>query len=132
MKRSLALLIGIMLCFNLYGQFTDTAYIYTYGGIQDDVCNQIKPTDDGGYIMIGTSNSFGCGNTDFYVVKIDSLGNHKWSKTFGGDENEEGFSVTQTFEHGYVFMGFTDSYGAGGYDVYLVKTDSMGNFQWQR
>jgi len=122
---------GFITCCNLYGQ-ADTVFCYTYGGIQNDVCNQIKSTDDGGYIMIGTSNSFGCGNTDFYAVKIDSLGRHEWSKSYGGIENEEGFSVTQTFDKGYAFLGFTDSYGAGGYDVYLVKTDSMGNFQWQR
>lgn len=133
MRKLFTLIIGLTLFSSVYGQFYDTtAYIYTYGGIQNDVCNQIKPTYDKGYIMIGTSNSFGCGNTDFYAVKIDSMGNHEWSKSYGGEMNEEGFSVTQTFDKGYAFLGFTDSYGAGGYDVYLVKTDSMGNFQWQR
>jgi len=132
MKRIFIIIVVFLGCSNLYGQYKDTAFIYTYGGIQNDVCNQIKPTYDGGYIMIGTSNSFGCGNTDFYAVKIDSVGRHEWSKTYGGLENEEGFSVTPTFDKGYAFIGFTDSYGAGGYDVYLVKTDSLGNFQWQR
>lgn len=82
--------------------------------------------------MIGTTNSFGSGNTSFYVIKTDSLCNHEWSKTYGGSQNQGGFSVANTFDKGYVFLGFTDSYGAGGYDVYLVKTDSMGNFQWQK
>ncbi len=131
MKRLFTLIVAFALYTSLYGQ-NDTVYHLTYGGIQNDVCNQIKPTYDGGYIMIGTSNSFGCGNTDFYAVKIDSLGKHEWSRTYGGTENEEGFSVTPTFDHGYAFVGFTDSYGNGGYDVLLVKTDSMGNFQWQR
>ncbi len=132
MKKIFIIIVAFLGCSNLYGQYKDTAFIYTYGGIQNDVCNQIKPTNDGGYIMIGTSNSFGCGNTDFYAIKVDSVGRHEWSKTYGGLENEEGFSVTQTFDKGYAFVGFTDSYGAGGYDVYLVKTDSQGNFQWQR
>lgn len=132
MKRISVLIIALITGYNLYGQYTDTAYIYTYGGIQNDVCNQIRATPDGGYILIGTSNSFGCGNTDFYAVKIDSVGRHEWSRSYGGTENEEGFSVAPTFDKGYAFIGFTDSYGAGGYDVYLVKTDSMGNFQWQR
>lgn len=131
MKKFFTLISALIVGCIVYGQ-TDTVYMSTYGGIQNDVCNQIKATNDGGYIMIGTSNSFGCGNTDFYAVKIDSVGKHEWSKTFGGTENEGGFSVTQTFDHGFAFLGFTDSYGAGGYDVYLVKTDSMGNFQWQR
>ncbi len=116
----------------MLSQFNDTAYIYTYGGIQNDVCNQIKPTYDGGYIMIGTTNSFGCGNTSFYVIKTDSLCNHQWSRTYSGAMNQEGFSVATTFDKGYAFLGFTDSYGAGGYDVLLVKTDSLGKVQWQK
>ncbi len=131
MKKIAVLFSIFILYLNAYGQ-NDTVYCTTYGGIQNEVCNQIKPTGDGGYIMIGTSNSFGCGNTDFYVVKIDSAGNHKWSKTYGGDGNEEGFSVATTSDHGFAFVGLTNSFGNGGYDVYLVKTDSMGNFQWQR
>lgn len=131
MKKILILSILFITYFSLFGQ-NDTAYIYTYGGIQNDVCNQIKPTYDGGYIMIGTTNSFGDGFNNFYVIKTDSLGNRKWSNTYGGNQVQEGFSVATTFDHGYAFLGFTDSYGAGGYDVFLVKTDSMGNEQWQK
>lgn len=130
MKRFAILIFGIILCFNLKGQ--DTAFIYTYGGIQNDGCSQVKATYDNGYIMIGTSNSFGCGNTDFYAIKVDSMGKHVWSKTYGGPINEEGFSVTPTLDKGFAFVGFTDSYGNGGYDVFLVKTDSLGNVQWQK
>jgi hypothetical protein len=110
----------------------DTAFISTFGGLQNTTGAQVKTTYDKGYILIGTTNSSGCGNTDMYAVKTDSLGNKQWSKTYGGQLNEEGFSVEQTFDHGYVFLGLTNSFGKGGYDVYLVKTDSAGNFQWQR
>ena len=131
MKRFFTLITAFVLCFNLYGQ-KDTAYIHTFGGIQNDGCKQVQPTPDGGYIMIGTTSSFGAGNTDFYAIKTDSLCNFKWSKCYGGPLNEEGFSVTTTLDKGYAFVGFTNSYGAGGYDVFLVKTDSMGNQKWQK
>jgi hypothetical protein len=131
MKRFFTLIAAFVLCISLYGQ-NDTAYIHTFGGIQNDGCKQVQPTPDGGYIMIGTTSSFGAGNTDFYAIKTDSLCNFKWSKTYGGASNEEGFSVTPTLDKGYAFVGFTDSYGAGGYDVFLVKTDSMGNEKWQK
>jgi hypothetical protein len=131
MKRLSVLVFACIACCSLYGQ-NDSAYNYTYGGIQDDVCSQIKATYDGGYIMIGTTNSFGCGYTDFYAVKVDSLGRHQWSRTYGGSQIQEGFSVAPTSDHGYVFVGFTDSYGAGGYDVFMVKVDSTGKEEWER
>jgi hypothetical protein len=131
MKRLAVLLFTGLICVNLFGQ-TDTAYIHTFGGIQNDGCSQVKATYDGGYIMIGTTNSFGCGYTDFYAVKVDSLGNRQWSRTYGGSQIQEGFSVAPTSDHGYAFVGFTDSYGAGGYDVYMVKADSTGKELWER
>lgn len=131
MKR-IGLVLFAMFTALFAGAQNDTAYIYTYGGIQDDICNQVIPTWDGGYMLVGTTNSFGAGNTDFYVIKTDSLCNHKWSKTFGGQLNDEGYSVAATPDHGFAFLGFTDSYGNGGYDVFLVKTDSVGNIKWQK
>jgi hypothetical protein len=110
----------------------DSAFTYTFGGIQNDVCNQVKPTWDGGYILIGTTNSFGTGYTSFYAVKTDSLCKHQWSNTYGGSQIQDGFSVTPTLDKGFAFLGFTDSYGAGGYDVYLVKTDSLGKLLWEK
>lgn len=131
--RKLSLIVVLWIfCLHVSGQRNDTAFIYTFGGIQNEGCQQIMPTPDGGYIMIGTTNSFGAGNTDFYAVKIDSECRFKWSKCYGGPINDEGFSVIPTLDKGYAFVGFTDSYGAGGYDVLLVKTDSMGNEQWQK
>jgi hypothetical protein len=115
-----------------YAQLNDTAYIYTYGGIQNDYCNQAQPTPDGGYILLGTTNSFGAGNISFYAIKTDSAGHKQWSNTYGGLLNQGGYSVTTTLDKGYAFVGFTDSYGNGGYDVFLVKTDSVGKVQWQK
>jgi hypothetical protein len=131
MKRFLIFLFLGFSSMIVYGQ-VDTVTIHTFGGIQDDGCKQVEATPDRGYIMIGTTNSFGVGYTSFYAIKTDSLCNFKWSKTYGGANSQEGYSVAPTLDKGYVFVGFTNSYGAGGYDVYLVKTDSMGNEKWQQ
>jgi hypothetical protein len=60
-------------------------------------------------------------------VKTDGEGNEEWQRTFGGEYSDEAFSVQQTADGGYVIAGRTDSYGAGEYDAYLVKTDGEGN-----
>jgi len=127
-------ILGLYILMSAFGSYaqSDTTYICSYGGPQNDGFNQIKLTNDKGFIAIGTTSSFGSGNTDFYVVKTDSIGRHQWSKTYGGLQNEEGFSVATTYDHGYAFLGFTNSFGAGGYDVLLVKTDSVGNIKWQK
>jgi hypothetical protein len=110
----------------------DTSYIYTYGGKQYEECHQIKATADKGYILFGSTSSFGYGNTSMYAVKIDSACHPQWSKVFGGTRDQAGYSVIQTSDKGYAFAGYTNSFGNGGYDVYLVKTDSLGNTKWQK
>lgn len=125
------ILFGLNIFQYSYAQ-TDTAWVSTYGGIQNDVCNQIKPTYDGGYITIGTTNSFCGGNSLFYIIKTDSLCKKEWSKAIGGPGIQGGYSVATTFDHGYAFVGFTNSYGNGNYNTLLVKTDSDGNLKWEK
>jgi hypothetical protein len=110
----------------------DTAYIYMYGGKRNETCHQIRTTADKGYILLGTTNSFGHGNTSFYAVKTDFNCRPQWTKVFGGPQNQAGYSVTQTSDKGYAFLGYTDSYGQGGYDAYLIRTDSLGNTLWEK
>ncbi len=89
-------------------------------------------TSDGGYVITGATNSFGAGEWDIYVVKLDANGNLQWTKTIGGPENEEGNSLIQTSDGGYVIAGATNSFGAGYADVYVVKLDANGNLQWTK
>ncbi|OYD15767.1 hypothetical protein CH333_05015 [candidate division WOR-3 bacterium JGI_Cruoil_03_44_89] len=101
-----------------------------YGGDNDDRGNCVQQTSDGGYIVVGNTLSFGAGGFDIYLIKTDSLGDTNWTKTYGGGENELCFSVRQTYDDGYITAGWTASYGAGGQDVYLIKTDNTGSVQW--
>jgi hypothetical protein len=104
----------------------------TFGGKQKDRGESVAETRDGGYIIAGRTSSFGSGNDDIYLVKADQSGNEIWVKTFGGKDDEWGFSVEQTMDGGYIIAGATSSYGEGYYDVYLIKTDELGNKQWSR
>jgi hypothetical protein len=104
----------------------------TYGGNGYDVGYDVKQTLDGGYIITGSTSSYGQGNTDMYLLKIDSMGQKVFQSTFGGVSNEIGKSVVQLTDSSYVMAGYTSSSGLGGYDVFLVKADKAGNLIWQK
>ena len=102
----------------------------TYGDSLADNGHAVRQTADGGYIIGGSTASFGAGVTDVYLVKTDASGMVSWTKTFGGSGYDEGRSVLQTSDSGYVVVGQTASIGAGSSDVYLIKTDAQGSLQW--
>jgi hypothetical protein len=99
----------------------------TYGGINDDRALSLVATSDGGYAIAGTTDSFGAGGYDFWLVKTDADGNQLWSRTYGGAGNEEAHSLVQTDDGEYMIAGYTDSFGAGSYDFWLVKTERVSD-----
>jgi len=104
----------------------------TIGGEKTDVGFSLIQTSDGGYAIAGYTKSLGAGGEDVYVVKLDAKGNLQWTKTIGGPADEVGFSLIQTSDGGYAIAGKTESFGAGGADVYVVKLDANGNLQWTK
>ncbi len=97
------------------------------GGTGYEWGTSAQQTLDGGYIITGTTSSYGAGGEDVYLVKTNNSGNVTWSKTFGGVNNDVGDCVEQTSDHGYIISGFTASFGIQSGDIYLIKTDSLGN-----
>ena len=108
----------------------DTLWTHTYGGSDADIGFSVQQTSDGGYIITGYTYSFGAGRNDVYLLKTDANGDTLWTRTYGGSEWDDGRSVQQTSDGGYVVAGFTNSFGAGSYDVWLLKTDANGDTLW--
>lgn len=104
---------------------------HAYGGDLNEFGLDVSETKDGGYILVGETNSFDVLDHDIYMVKVDSKGTLEWSKTMGADSIEFASSVLPV-EDGYIIGGETNSIGAGGWDVMMVKTDLEGEVVWTK
>ncbi len=105
-------------------------FCMTIGGANDDWAFDVINTNDGGFITVGYTNSFGQGNSDVYIVKLDNNRNIEWTRTIGGTGNDEGYAIYQTSDNNYIIAGSTSSFGEGNYDAYLLKIDNNGNIIW--
>ncbi len=103
----------------------------TFGKQWGDTCYSVQQIADGGFIITGSAQFYGL-QLDVWLIKTDAEGNEEWNKTFGETESDVGHSVQQTTDAGFIIVGGTRSYGAGRYDVWLVKTDSNGDEQWNK
>ena len=114
------------------GPLGQTQWEGQFGGDLDDKAFGVLETVDGGYIAAGKTDSFGAGGSDYWLIKTDSTGAELWTKTFGGEYNDEARAVVQTADGGYALGGFSWSFGAGLSDFWLVKTDESGDEEWNR
>lgn len=105
----------------------DTLWTRTYGGADYDEAYCLDTTADGGYVLAGQTQSFGAGEDDIWLVKTNGSGDTLWTRTFGGATTEMAMGVESTLDGGYWIVGFTNSFGAGDYDVYVIKTDASGS-----
>jgi hypothetical protein len=115
----------------------------TLGGSSDDVLKQAKPTVDGGFILFGETESNdgdvhgNHGGYDYWIVKIDSLGNLQWQKCLGGSYNDFGEDIDITADSGFICTGWSLSIDGevtgnhGVYDYWVVKLDKNGNIKWE-
>jgi hypothetical protein len=104
----------------------------TLGGWSSDQILSFQQTNDGGYIFVGYTESYTTNESDVWLIKIDKFGKIQWQKIFGGPHNETGYSIELTIDGGYIIIGKTDSYGAGNYDVWLIKTNNKGEMEWNK
>ena len=106
-----------------------------FGGSGEDIGYFVKETDDGGFIITGSTKSFGLGEERLWLIKTDGNGSRIWDKAFGGfvsSSGDGGWSVNETKDGGYIVAGYTASFGSGRKDLWLLKTDDMGNRIWDR
>jgi hypothetical protein len=107
----------------------------TFGGFVSSAGDggwSVNETLDGGYIVTGYTQSQGNGRKDLWLLKTDGQGNKIWDRTFGGRDDDVGMSVLQSRDGGYIVAGRTASFTKGGDDIWLLKTDLLGNEQWNR
>ena len=104
----------------------------TYGGPNNDVGWSVVETGDGGYAIAGRTDSYGAGGADFWLIKTNATGTVQWNQTYGGPDDDQGVSMVETSDGGYTIIGYTYSFGAGGHDIWLVKTNATGTVQWNQ
>jgi hypothetical protein len=104
----------------------DLLWTRTYGGSADDHFYSIEALSDDSYLIVGSTDSFGAGSLDVWLIHIASSGDPLWSRTYGGPSNEQGYAVEASWS-GYIVVGYTESYGSGDQDVYIIWTDTSGD-----
>ena len=109
---------------------TKSTFQQRYGGRYSDVGNAILALNDG-MLLVGSTESYGKGQHDVYVVKVDKLGNRIWSKSFGGGRMDEGKDVVET-KDGFIIAGSTSSFGNRARSIYLSKVTKDGSLNWHK
>jgi hypothetical protein len=109
----------------------DTLWTRRHGGPNVEFGYCVRPTSDGGFIVAGSTESYGAGQSDFYLVKTNALGDSLWTRTYGGHHYEYARSVI-TNNNGYTIVGHSQSFGNADKDMYIVRTTLLGDVLWAK
>jgi hypothetical protein len=112
-------------------QIGNVVWNYAYGGTLSDVGHTVHQCADGGFVIVGSTESYGAGDRDIWVMRTDSRGYSLWNRTFGAAGWEEGYDIVEC-RTGFVAVGETESFGSGERNIILVKMDAYGNQLWMR
>lgn len=104
----------------------------TFGSDEWESARSVQQTPDGGYILCGSSSSFGSSVRSVYLIKTNADGESLWTRTYGGAYVDKGQFIQQTFDGGYIITGETQSFGSGEADILVLKIDSLGNLSWMK
>jgi len=104
----------------------------SFGGDSTDVGFSVIQDSDGYYVVAGYTKSFGAGGRDIWVLKVDTLGDTVWTRTYGGAMDENVVEILETNDGGYFLAGITRSFGAGDNDIYLMKINNNGDTIWTK
>lgn len=107
-----------------------TSWVKIIGGANSDYGRRIIEVSDGNYVLVGLTSSFGAGQYDIWLIKINTNGDTLWTKTYGEAGFDVGNCVQQTSDNGFIITGETESFGTSIRTVFLLKTDSNGNMLW--
>lgn len=110
----------------------DIEWTKSYGGDKPDFSYGILPTLDGNYFIVGYTQSFGGGDYDTWLLKINNLGDTLWTKRYGSYGNDQGKEIIPTADGNYVLTGYSNSATYPDYQAYLIKIDPSGNILWDK
>lgn len=105
----------------------DTLWTKTFGGIGEDAGRGIEKAYGGGFIITGYTKSFGSGNHDIYVIKVDDQGNLVWQQTYGGALSDLSEHICRTYDGNYAIAAYSNSFSDDYYDAYYLKIDPQGD-----
>jgi hypothetical protein len=124
MKKYIFLLLVVLPALSIHAQ-TPT-FQKTYGGSQWELGQSVCPLNDGGYITTGRTSSYGHGEEDAYIIRVDANGDTLWTEELGGALDDYGYTV-RCVPEGYAISGHTESFGHGDCDGWFSKLIQPGN-----
>ena len=98
----------------------------SYPTVYDRTTRDVWPTSDGGFLLVGAANNIIPADCVLYVMKTNGTGDFLWEKSFGGAKPDYAYSMVETHDGNYIIAGFTQSFGPGDYDMYLLKVSPDG------
>ncbi len=110
--------------------FPDLLWSKSYPGVYTELARQVLSTSDGGFAIVGESESFGPGIISTLLIKCDTTGEMEWYKTYGGEAFDIGYGASQTKDNGFIIATYTTSFEPEGLNLRLIKTDANGNEEW--